>query len=369
MIAHRHMRFTHPALASLARRLMAGGLATLLSCTITWAEAAPKADLSPKEIYRAAEALRDTDPAAAFRTMEGLAGQGEGRALARLAYYHLKGIGTAADPHLAEGLYAEAVAAGHARSLLSRAKLLMRLGETDSAVELFDAAVAHSVKGAAAERASAHAQGRLGAASAPDRGWRELHRLAASGDTVAELALLKTAVRRREPAGDEAALLSRVAARADAGDGRAAETLLRYLRGPGRGTEGALEARVALVEHAGLRPVVEVEERLHLSSQLEPAYFWLNAERLIMEAPAVARARALIVTAQINRNAYLWVAEDRFRALGHDVRGRRGYLTASRIRATNAICERVGSAETCRRGPIRMGTIKAVAPALFPPAS
>lgn len=316
--------------------------------------------------YDAAETLRDTDASAAFEAMAELSQAGDGRATSRLAYYSLRGIGTEADLVRAEALYGLAMEQGHARSTLSRAKVLMMQGKGEEAETFFGDALTQEIRGAQAELATAHALARLGTASRPQEGWNELRALAEAGDPLAELSILRVGARlKRAAMPDDRDLLTRVLARAEEGDGRAAEALLPYLRGPGRSASDAAALRSALIVHPGVRPRVAVAERLHLAAELEPARFWRAAEKIVSEAPEVARARALVVTAQINRNAYLWVAEPYLEDHGFRLSGRRGYLNRSQIRALNALCQSVSPSAECAAGPLRSTSIKSVANALF----
>ncbi|MEM9250296.1 MAG: SEL1-like repeat protein [Pseudomonadota bacterium] len=316
--------------------------------------------------YSAAEALRDTDALAAFDAMARLSDAGDGRATSRLAYYTLRGIGTPEDPARAAALYEKAVQQGHTRSKLSRAKVLMMQGQGEIAAPLFEEAVADQIQGAPAEAAAAHALSRLGALSRPEAGWRDLQALAQAGDPSAELTLLRVAARRQQVAlADAAALLARVHARAEEGEGRAAEALLPYLRGPGRASTGSLAVRQAMTTHPGVRPQVSVTEQLYLAAELQPHRFWRAAEEIVHGAAPAARERGVVVTAKINRNAYLWVVEPHLQALGYDLRGRRGYLNRSHIRALNAVCRSAGASVDCRQGPLKSVSIKRVAERLF----
>lgn len=71
-----------------------------------------------------------------------------------------------------------------------------------------------------------------------------------------------------------------------------------------------------------------------------------------------------MVTAKINKNAYVRLLRAELAALGYAAGVSGPYMTAPLVRANAAFCREAGIAEACVQGPLKASTIKAVAAAL-----
>ncbi|WP_424969291.1 tetratricopeptide repeat protein [Dinoroseobacter sp. S76] len=313
-----------------------------------------------KARYSAAMALRAEAPEEAAAAMIALAQAGYPRAMDRLAYFHTKGQGVPLDLDAARALYEQAVAAGYERSLISLGKLALKSGDLELAEDSLREAVAKGVDKAAPVLAWAHATDRLGERSDPARGIAELRRLAAQDSRDAQIFLLAGLLKQPDAPGAAAEVLTRLETRAAEGDAKAAEGLLRYYRLRGLGSETA-GTRAALLETPGMRAKIRVEEGLYLAVEREPARFWLASEALLNSAPNPVFARALTVTSKLNKNAYIRVLQAELTALGYRTGRPSPYLNAPLIRAVNAFCRDTGITDSCRLGPLKSVTIKAVA--------
>lgn len=310
--------------------------------------------------FAEAMALHASAPQDGIAALLALAQAGYGRALDRLAYFHLTGQSVPRDPHAARALYAEAVAAGHSRSLVSLAKVEMTLGAFAEAQTTLDLARAAGDARAEPTLAWAHATGRLGPRSDPAAGLARLRSLAAENNREAQLLLPAALISNPAAPGLSAPLRDRLEDRAAQGDARAAEALLRYLRLRADPT-GTPEARVALLETPGLRPKIRIEEALHLAAVQQAHRFWRAAEEIVATAPPAVLPRALVVTARLNRNAYLRLLQKELDALGYDTGAPSPYLRAPLIRAINRFCRDRDIALACKPGPLKSTTIKALA--------
>ena len=322
------------------------------------------ADRSPSELraaYENAVELSKIDPGAAFAAMDRLAEAGYPRAIDRLAYFHLKGIGTTPDTEAALRHYSRAFDAGRERSLLSLGKVLLSNQRPLEALNALNRAVDLEIAGAEATRALADISGQLGPESNPIRGWAELLQIAQTGDRTAELGLLKQIANGARANVDRADLIERLTRRADGGDGKAAEALLLYYRKRGGKAETVTAERERLLTHPKLRAKIAAVEGLYLARDSNPARFWSEAERLLQSTPSSDFARALAVTAKINRNAYVRIVQLELRELGYLDNNITGYLSSSTIRAVNRFCRTAGIWQACRFGPLKSIAVKAIA--------
>ncbi|MEM1078147.1 MAG: SEL1-like repeat protein [Pseudomonadota bacterium] len=357
------IRFILPLLAiSLCAGLAGGGALAETGATLK----------ALKARYSEAMALRTEAPVEAVAAMTALAEAGYPRAIDRLAYFHSKGQGVPQDLVRARALYAQAVAAGYDRSLIPLGKIALSLGEVELAQESLERAVAAGLEKAAPVLAWAHATERLGAGSDPARGLADLRVLAALDSRDAQVFLLAGLLKQPDAPGAKAKVLAQLETRAVDGDAKAAEGLLRYYRLRGLGSE-TTQTRAALLETPGIRAKIRVEEGLYLAVERQPERFWLTSEDLLRDAPNPVFARALAVTSKLNKNAYIRILQAELTALGYRTGRPSPYLNAPLIRAVNQFCRDTGITESCRLGPLKSVTIKAVAAELAirrsPPAA
>ncbi len=309
--------------------------------------------------YEAAMALKEDAPSQAAQALRALSGEGCGRATGRLAYFQLNGIGLDEDPDAALALYSQAVEQGQTNALVTLSKLHMRRGAPETARVLLDLALDEGVRNAPAVHAWAHATKRLGAASDPEQGWQDLAHLAEAGDRTAELSFLAALTKepRRKAKVDQ--VLQQLHDRVAEGDAKSAETLLRFyrIRGHSRGT---VAVREALLTTPGIRDKIKVEEGLYIALLLRPRHFWTEAETIVRSAPNDVFARALVVTAKLDKNAYVRILQKELTGLGYRTGRASGYLTRPTIRSVNQFCRDTDIAPECRFGPLKSTVIKVV---------
>lgn len=305
--------------------------------------------------------LSTTDPDAGFAALKALADTGYARALERLGAFHLRGTGTPRDADAAIDAYRQAVAAGYDRALVPLGRALARAGRADAALDALTRAVDADVPGAALALANAHATSALGALSRPGAGWNDLVALAGTGDTRAQITLLQAALRIGRDVPDRAAVLARLTVHADAGNGRAAETLLAYYRRTGRSPRAHLPERLRLLDHPGLRARIRAEEQLHIAAANQARQFWRVSSKIVQAQSGPAFERALVVTAQLNKNAYVFALQRELPPLGYPAGRVSGVLTRPTLNAILRFCRDRGIAPTCRQGPLKSVAVKAIA--------
>lgn len=321
---------------------------------------ANEAELKLKQRFSQAMAIMTKQPEDAAIIMQGLASDGYGRAMDRLGFFYLKGIGVTEDLKLSIAYYNQAVAAGNAKSLVSLGKAYMILGDAERAISAFTRGIDAGVPKAGVTLAWAHATGRLGALSKPAIGILELTERAEEGDCDAQVLLLAAQIAHPSKRFVHDGFLDRLHERVLNGDSKAAEGLLRYYRIFNH-ERGTVEVRAALLKTPGLRAKTSVEEGLYLASELEPQRFWIKSEELVRTAPNDVFARALVVTAKINKNAYVRIVQKELHALGYRVGRLSPYLHKAQIRAINRFCHDQEISVDCRFGPLKSTTAKALA--------
>lgn len=314
----------------------------------------------PKERYRQAMHVLDSDARGAMTDLTALCSEGYARACDRAGYLTFKGIGAAQDTGAALAFYQKAIDAGRTGSLVSMGKVLLTSGAHQKAIEALTQAAAAGHEKADATLAWAHATKRLGDLSDATLGVPVLRKMAQSKQRDAELYLLDALSRAKDKRTQVDHVLDNLQARWTDGDSKAAEALLRYYRMVGH-KNGTLELRAALLETPGLRDKIRVEEALYLSSVRKPGSFWTDSEQLVGGAPDEVFARALVVSAKINKNAYVRIVQKELRTLGYPVGRASPYMNRPLIRSINAFCRDAGQSAICRAGPLKSATIKAVA--------
>lgn len=315
---------------------------------------------SQKQRYADALSLQTSDPDQMIASLELLAGEGYVRATDRLAYFAFKGVGRAQNIDASIRLYEQAISSGRTSSLVSLGKVFLTIGAYRDAIEALEKASNLDHKKADAVLAWAHATGRLGQFSNLRKGQETLVRLAASDMRDAQMYLLDAAVRTRYVPARIDDILDRLHARQLEGDAKAAEALLRFYRARPH-PHGTPATRKRLIMTKGVREKVRVEEGLYLARDLQPRHFWTASQELVKSAPPDVYARALAVTAKINKNAYVRILQDELRALGYSVGHKSPYMNAPLIKAVNRFCRDTGLNDVCKRGPLKSTTIKAVA--------
>lgn len=313
-----------------------------------------------KDRFRQAIQILDSDASSANFELVNLCSESYARACARAGYHALKGIGVEQDTTKAIEFYRHAVRGGHHASSTSLGKVHLQRGEYEMAIEALSKAADADDARARATLAWAHATNRLGALSRPESGFATLLETAQLGQRDAELLLLDAWSKARVKDSNVDGILIALHKRWVGGDAKAAEVLLRYYRLVGH-KRGTPLVRSELLATQGLRDKIRVEEGLYLASVDDPNDFWERSEQLVRGAPNGVFARALAVSAKINKNAYVRIVQKELRALGYPVGRPSPYMNRPLIRSIDAFCRDHGVGEVCRNGPLKSATIKTVA--------
>lgn len=319
---------------------------------------------SLKQRLRLALQLIETSPSEGYAALVELAALDHPKSIERLGYYTLKGVGAEADLQAAIALYTRATALGHERAWLSLAKAKMLAGHAEEALAAFHTAQSLGIRGAEASLLMAHASHRLGPLSDADAAWPQLVRLAQTGDRTAEIAALYVAGRYQRRIGPEGVILSAQQTRAADGDGKAAETLLRYYRLTPKHRWRQIPQRLKLLKHPNLSERARIEEGLYMALDRTPERFWTASEALVQQASNAVYPRALTTTARINRNAYVRIVQKELARLGYGPGRSNGYLHRRTLDALMRFCRDQDIDPDCRVGPIKSTAIKSIAAAL-----
>lgn len=348
--------------------LLALSFSLLTTLPMAPVQGAASQDMTAKERYALAEALRlGTDAApdagAAFAQMTALAEEGDARAQARLAYYHLKGIGTEIDPTAAAHWYEAAIASGRISARTSYAKMLIRQGDAAAALDHLNIAAQGGHEKAQSLRAAYHYLGRFGTESDAAFGQAELTRFAKAGDLEATRVVLAAMQQGATFDVDAEALFAQVvaAARADDGKagGKAAEAVLR-LRRDARDAE-TLALRREMVAHPGLRGRARTEDGLMLAYDTHDVRdFRHAAEEIISAADAGSYTRGVYVVSRLDKNAFVYVLQEELRARGYRVGPSTGIFNTRTLNAVTAFCRDQDIQSSCRLGPLRAQVIKVI---------
>ncbi len=307
------------------------------------------------------------DEQAAFAQMRRLAEGGYGRAQARLAFYHLKGIGTEVDQEAATRWYKTAVDGGRESARTSYAKLLMTMDQRAASLEQLDLAAAQGIEKAQVLRAVYHYQQRFGAASDPALGQEELTRFAGAGDLTAMRIVLAAMYAGARFDVDAEQLLQRMVdvARTDTGKtgGRAAESLLRLWRG--NRDPDVMALRAEMVAHESLRGRARAEDQLYLAREAartaaQERAFRTIARDIVQATDPASFQRAFVVVSRLDKNAYVYVLQEELKARGYEAGPTTGVFNTKTLRAVTQFCKDTEIQSVCRLGPLRGQVIKAV---------
>ncbi|MBO9478908.1 SEL1-like repeat protein [Shimia sp. R11_0] len=340
----------------------------IVTLSLTEASASAAQEATPKQRYAAAEALRigthgAPDASAAFGAMHALAQEGDARAQAKLAYYHLKGIGTEVDPEAAALWYQAAIEGGRDGARTSYAKLLMSQEQALASLAQLDIASDLGIERAQALRAAYHYQKRFGAQSDVAFGRKELTRFAQAGH-VPSMQIALAAMRQGAEFDLNAAKLQAQlvdVARQDQAKagGKAAEALLKLLQEE-RGAE-ALALRAEMVAHPSIRTRVRAEQALYLAYATQShRAFRASATEIVAGTPNPDFERALFVVSRLDKNAYVHVLQEEMRARGYAVGRTTGIFNTRTLNAVVQFCADTGIQKDCRLGPMRSKVIKVI---------
>lgn len=340
----------------------------LLCCLAlpTTASAFTKAEA--KELYALAEAHRvgETaayDPVRAFEILSELSDAGNLRATARLGTYYAQGIGTDASQELAENAYLTAIQGGRESARVSYAKYLARAGRFADADDQYALAAEAEVRSADMRRVLAHATGAMGDATNADIAarWAEFlsdpealvsairyHDAAKTYGIMAEDHLDDVLALHRDPE-------SRFS-------GKAAEAALIYLSQTKPYAQ--IDLQTELLDNPNLRTKIRIEHALRLAAQTKPERFWVASEEILADAPAPLFSRGLALTARKSRNGAIRIIQLELGKMGYAPGRPSGMLTTKTIRAMNRFCRDNDIWDTCRLGPAKGATIKAIGAAI-----
>lgn len=321
-----------------------------------------------KQVYAQAEVLRlgtdvKSDPAAAFQIMKDLANTGHARAQDKLAYYYLRGIGTAINVKNAEVWYQAAIKNGRKSSRTSYAKLLLKQNAFDEALTQLTLATQAEVRGAATLLAVSHHDGSFGPLSKQVQGTADLTKLAQTGDVRAiQYVLIRLARGDKFDLDSQRLMQDALQISRDPTNryhAKTAEALLAFLRQKSDKKQQGLRAE--LLKNPDLRGKIWAAESLYLAVETNPASFWRASEEIVKSTNSNDYARALYLTSRLNKNAYVKILQKELGVLGYKPGRASGYLTSSTIRAITKLCKDIGISNTCRLGPLKSGSIKKIA--------
>ena len=352
-----YFRNSHPAFVPVFVPVFVIAFTVMMICP---APLNASSDAFKEQLYAALD-LQDSDPDQSHQRLSDLAAANHPRAIERLAYFTLKGIGTPADLGQAITLYQRAVTLGHDRALVSLAKAQMSNNAHDAALSNLTRAVSQDVRGAEVNLLIAHAAKRLGPLSKPQAAWPELLAMANTGDYTAAMGALYAAAKTKRKLQDDQQIVHLLTIRAEEGNGKAAGALIRHFRLTHVAPAKHVKDRVALLDHSDLSATTRTEEALHLAFVQKPSTFWTGAEKILRAAPSDAFARGLSVTASLNHNAYVRVVQKELTALGYQPGRTNGYLQTPTLRALEQFCRDQGIAPLCQQGPLKSAVIKVVA--------
>ncbi|MCH2165686.1 MAG: hypothetical protein MK098_13680 [Marinovum sp.] len=334
------------------------GILALALCTAKAAIA--EQTQTPKARFAQAMKLLESDASAATSILETLCDEAYARGCDRLAFLTFKGRGVAQDSAKAIALYERAIKLGRASSLVSLGKTHLSLKQFEAAYRTLQSAMDQGIAKAEPVMAWANATGRLGGLSQRQTGLTDLLKLAREDQRTAQLYTMDAVARIKDRRPNIDDILDRLHQRHIEGDAKAAEALLRYYRIVDH-DKGTIRMRATLLDTAGLRDKIRIEEGLYLARDQRPAQFWSASEDLVRSAPPDVFARALVVSAKININAYVRIVQKELRALGYPVGRPSPYMNRPLVRSINAFCADTGLGSACRQGPLKSATIKAVA--------
>lgn len=337
-----------------------------LAQTLTKAEA--KARYAQAEALRQGEVWTQSgliagpyDPDQAFTLMHDLAQAGDLRATERLGYYYARGIGTAPSPAMAEASIQAAIDGGRDQAHVAMAKLWAEAGRVNDAEDRFALAQSMQLRAVTYNRLNMAARGYLGPA-AQARSFVDIGALADDGDPNAQgLALWMLARGHGVPLDIErtvAATLHRARNESPKQAGRAAEALLAYLAAKHPDHDFALQAELAA--HPFIRGKIRTEHGLRLAARTQAHRFWTASEQIMAQAPASSFARGLSLTRRHSRNAAVRIVQLELADMGYRPGRVSGYLTRPTIRAINQFCRDAGIWDTCKLGPAKSTTMKAL---------
>lgn len=316
--------------------------------------------LTQKQRYSQAMSYQASDIEHTLTQLRALGDEGYARAVDRLAYFTFKGVGVDKDVDAAIALYKSAVAAGRTASLVSLGKVYLTEKRYQEANDTLQMAADEGHDKAIPVLAWAHATRRLGPLSQPSLGYGALIDLAADDNRSGQFYLLDAATRLGLTPTNIDHVLDRLHTRLADGDAKAAESLARYYRMQPH-PRGTVSVRASVLETHGIRDKIRIEEGLYLARDQRPGQFWTASQALVQSAPADVYARALTVSARINKNAYVRIIQSDLRALGYQVGRPSPYLNTPLIRAINTFCRDYDITKDCAPGPLKSSTIKAIA--------
>ena len=307
------------------------------------------------------------DDREAFKLFMNLYLEGHAAGTERLANYFAEGIVVDRDPERAVELYRIAAGLGREGAYLPMIRLLSELGQEDEALMAAEEAIEEEAERAELEFALGHIDGLFGTESDPEFGWLELNRLAEQGDMRAAATLLDRVGARSELVRRLDVVIATLDAAVQRGNGRAAETLLRFYREAPKAVENSFELRQQILEnHAGIirsRVLYPEMASLAFDSDTTIDVFPLLLE-IVEAADGDGYERALLQIFWRDKNAFTYVLQRELSDQGRFEGRPDGRMNRSTLRATLGYCREKGIGDECAHGPLRTPAVRLIATAL-----
>lgn len=322
--------------------------------------------------YQLAEAYRrgvgvDVDHAAAFQIYSALREQGHAAATERLADYYAEGVATERDPETALELYRTAASLGREGAYVPLAKLLAEIGRGEDALLAMQQGVDAGDGRAEREMAVGHLDGIFGTASDREFGRTELNRLAEGGDLRAAAMVLDRIGDGEDLNPDLDRVLGQLDSAMQNGDGRAAETLLRFYREVPNAVDDTRGRRQAILDtYAPL-----IRGRVYYPELANLAYDTNNGTdaypmllEILREADGVGYERALLQIFWRDKNAFTYVLQSELKERDLYAGNINGYMTRNTVRGALNYCEENNIYDVCIHGPLRTPAVRLISAAL-----
>lgn len=322
--------------------------------------------------YQLAEAYRrgivvDTNHPEAFRLFTTLREQGHAAATERLAGYYAQGLVTERDPETAIDLYRTAASLGREGAYVPMAKLLSEIGRGEDALIAMQQGADADNERAEVGLAEGHLDGLFGAETDREFGRTELNRLAEAGNLRAAASVLNRIGDGEDLSPDLDRVLGQLSSAMQNGDGRAAETLLRFYREVPRPVDDSLDRRRAILDAYGpiIRGSVYYPELANMAYETNngvEAYPLLL--EIVREANGVGYERAMLQIFWRDKNAFTYILQAELVDRGLYSGPLNGYMTRNTVRGALKYCDESNIYDVCIHGPLRTPAVRLMSTAL-----
>ena len=282
---------------------------------------------------------------------------GDTRSLLRLGDIYRSGVDLGLDPALAVDFYKQAATAQDATALVRLGDLYSTgitgvPAEPSTAVSYYEQAIAGGNQAVALKLAEGYIDGSLG--GTPSRGVELLQQAVADGTPGAPAALARAYLAGEAVSRDTAVALTILNTAVAAGDAEAGRLLIRlYVEGRS-GVSKDLAAARATLDAIGpaLDDGARAFETLILDVAERPADGYPALLPNFTALSNQTKRTALSRVFSLDRNAYVFLIQERLAELGYYQGNANGLLTSSTITAFNQACVDMNILDDCRTGPL-----------------